>query len=73
MYEEHSILVVVGQLPSKVQEIDIRPDLEDLVNMLRETLEGTKLEKDHLNVDMNGLTTQLLDAHKHIDISLCVE
>ena len=56
-----------------MQDIDIRPSLEDLANMLRETLEGTKLEKDHLNVDMNGLTAQLLDAYKHIDISLCVE
>jgi hypothetical protein len=73
LQEDSILVVVIGQLPSKVQDIDIRPSLEDLANMLRETLEGTKLEKDHLNVDMNGLTAQLLDAYKHIDISLCVE
>ena len=56
-----------------MQDINKRPDLEDLANVLLETLEGTKLEKDCLNVDMNGLTAQLLDAHEYIDISLFAE
>lgn len=72
MYEEDSI-PVVGQLPSRVQDIDTHPDFENLAHVLLETLEGTKLKKDYLNVDMNGLTAQLLDAHEHIDISLSAE
>lgn len=58
--EEDSILIVVILLLDNTQDTNTHPDLEDLVKVLHKE---TKLERDHLNVDIDDLIPQLLNAH----------
>lgn len=53
-YKEDYIPFVVVVMPRKDH------DFRDLAYILHETLEETKLNHNMLNVDIDGLTTQLL-------------